>query len=513
MPTPATRVAQLSKLDANHATRVIVDGKKILLVRDGDAVHAYAAECPHAGGPLEEGALCNGKIICPWHKGAFDMSTGEVLEPPALVALDRYPVTVTGDDVMVSPEKLPEPVRSAVEKHAHHVVLGAGAAGAAACAALRQSGFSGRITLVGEEAYVPYDRTSLSKFVLSGEMAAADVPTLLAPDWLAQHAVERIVAKVVSLDVSKRTIRFDNDDGLIYDAALLATGSVPKVPPISGHDLAGVYVLRNRDHAAALVDAIDKTSKVAILGSSFIGLEAASSLRKRGAQVTVISPDTVPFAKQFGERVGTMFRELHEHNGVAFRLGEKVKSLEGDAGHVKTAVLESGDHVEADVVLVGTGVTPATGFVEGLTLHKDGGVIVDAGMQAAPGLYAAGDVAVFPLHAGQAPLRIEHWRVAQQHARIAAQNMCGASSHYASVPYFWTYHFGKQFEYLGHANEWDDVVIDGKLDEQQFAAFYVKGDNVVAVLACDRDMQTAHLIEAMTGILSLADALKIINHA
>jgi NAD(P)H-nitrite reductase large subunit/nitrite reductase/ring-hydroxylating ferredoxin subunit len=518
MPTPARRVAQLSQLRADCAERIVVDDENILLVRDGDTVRAYAADCPHAGGPLEKGALCNGRIICPWHKATFDVATGNVLEPPALVALDRYPVVIDGDDVMVTPEKMPhpvpQPVPNASVRNPHYVVIGAGAAGAAACAALRECGFAGAITLVGEEPHAPYDRTALSKFVPSGEMVPDDVPPLLAHDWLDRHDVERVVAKVARLDVPRRTIHFETGGELLYDTALLATGSVPKIPSIPGHDLGGVVVLRNLDDAAALVDAIGEeaqNAQVAILGSSFIGLETASSLRKRGTQVSVISPEKIPFAKQFGERAGTMFRELHERNGVVFHLEAKVASLEGEEGNVHEVMLESGEHVAADLVLLGTGVAPATGFVEGLPLQKDGGVIVNAGMQAAPGLYAAGDIAAFPLHEDQEPVRIEHWRVAQQHARIAAENMCGARHRYAGVPYFWTYHFGKRFEYLGHASEWDDIVIDGNLDRQEFVALYVKDNKVVAVLACEREAQTARLIDAMGRGLSLAQAEEIVK--
>jgi NADPH-dependent 2,4-dienoyl-CoA reductase/sulfur reductase-like enzyme/nitrite reductase/ring-hydroxylating ferredoxin subunit len=532
MSTLARRVAQLSQLRADRAERIVVEGENILLVRDGDTVRAYAADCPHAGGPLEKGALCHGRIICPWHKATFDVATGDVLEPPALIALDRYPVTVSGDDVMVTPQKLPQPLRAASAKSPHFVVIGAGAAGAAACAALREYGFAGRITLVGEEPHAPYDRTALSKFVPSGEMAPGDVPPLLAPDWLARHDVERLVAKVARLDVRNRTIHFDTGGELSYDTALLASGSVPKIPAIPGHELGGVHVLRTLDDAAALVDALGEAvddahrdasgegtqnatqnAQVAILGSSFIGLETASSLRKRGTRVTVVSPEKIPFARQFGERAGAMFRDLHERNGVVFRLHARVAALEGEQGHVHAVRLESGERVAADRVLLGTGVAPATGFVEGLPLHKDGGVIVNAGMQAAPGLYAAGDIAVFPLHENEEPVRIEHWRVAQQHARIAAENMCGARHRYTGVPYFWTYHFGKRFEYLGHASEWDEVVIDGDPDRQEFVALYVKDDKVVAVLACEREAHTARLIDAMGGGLSCADALKIVRDA
>jgi NADPH-dependent 2,4-dienoyl-CoA reductase/sulfur reductase-like enzyme len=201
---------------------------------------------------------------------------------------------------------------------------------------------------------------------------------------------------------------------------------------------------------------------------------------------------------------------LHESNGVVFHLEAKVASLEGEEGNVHQVMLESGEHVAADVVLLGTGVSPATGFVEGLPLQKDGGVIVNAGMQAAPGLYAAGDIAVFPLHENQEPLRVEHWRVAQQHARIAAQNMCGARNRYNGVPFFWTYHYGKRFEYLGHANEWDEIVVDGELERQQFVALYLKDGMVAAVLACEREADTARLIDAMAQGLSHAQALAML---
>ncbi|WP_345816397.1 FAD-dependent oxidoreductase [Paraburkholderia sp. PREW-6R] len=525
----ARHVARLSQLRADRAQRVVVDGENILLVRDGATVHAYSADCPHAGAPLEEGAVCDGRIICPWHKGTFDVASGKVLEPPALLPLDRYEVTVSGDDVMVTLHKIGQPAARADAREPHYVVVGAGAAGAAACAALRENGFSGRMTLIGAEPDAPYDRTSLSKFVPSGEMAPADVPPLLPADWLEQHDVERLVAKVTRLDVPRRTIHFETGADLVYDTALLATGGVPKLPEIPGCELAGVHVLRSLRDATALVDALDetgeegddqqgdanqasgKTLRVAILGSSFIGLEAAAALRKRGVHVTVISPEKLPFAKQFGERAGQMFRALHESNGVTFRLESQVTSLEGEEGNVHEVMLGNGEHVAADVVLLATGVAPATDFVEGLPLQKDGGVVVNAGMEAAPGLYAAGDIAAFTLHENLEPVRIEHWRVAQQHARIAAENMCGARHRYTGVPYFWTYHFGKNFEYLGHASEWDEIVVDGDLDQQDFVSLYVKDDKVVAVLACERQAHTARLIEAMRGGLSREDGLEIIG--
>jgi len=240
--------------------------------------------------------------------------------------------------------------------------------------------------------------------------------------------------------------------------------------------------------------------------------------------VTVISPEDVPFAAQLGKTIGEMFMRLHLANGVRLRMKSQAKALEGDAA-VRRVVLESGDVVEADLVIIGTGVQPATAFLEGVDLAEDGAIAVDTSMCAAPGLYAAGDIARFPLaHTGR-PTRIEHWRVAQQHARVAAHNMASGegktsadgkqpdsgpeqsrSESYTGVPYFWTYHFGKRFDYLGHADGKGEIVVDGSLDTQAFMAYQIEDGHVAAVIACDREAATARLAEAMRNRLTLAAA-------
>ncbi|WP_196801273.1 FAD-dependent oxidoreductase [Bordetella sp. FB-8] len=513
MPTSSHNVARFSQLRDGHPIRVVVEKENVLLIRDGDAVHAYAADCPHAGAPLEEGAVCHGHIVCPWHKGIFALATGDVLEPPPLVALDRYPVTVEGDNVMVVPEKLSSPAASAsarTDDPRVFAIIGAGAAGGAACAGLRRRGFSGRIVLIGKEPQAPYDRTSLSKFVLSGEMKPQDVPALLPAGFIANERIERIVSTVSRLDAGIRHIHFEDGRELAYDAALLAPGSTPVVPDMPGCDLGNVYRLRSLADACDIVDAVHDRCRVVILGSSFIGLESACALRKRNIDITVVSTDKIPFSVQFGDRIGSMFRYLHEDNGVVFRLDTKVAALAGESA-VREVVLASGERLAADVVLLGTGVKPATGFVDGVALQKDGGITVDAGMWATPGLYVAGDIAVFPLDEGRPSVRIEHWRVAQQHGLIAARNMCGANERYDSVPFFWTHHYGKTFEYLGHASEWDEIVTDGDLDLHEFLALFVKDGKVVAALACGREQQTSRLIGFLRSGLSVDQALRIAN--
>jgi NADPH-dependent 2,4-dienoyl-CoA reductase/sulfur reductase-like enzyme/nitrite reductase/ring-hydroxylating ferredoxin subunit len=504
MHSSMQKVARLADLPETRGTRVKIGETPILLVREANTVHAYTADCPHAGAPLEKGGICNRRIICPWHKGTFEISDGSLVEPPALKGLTRYDALVDGGDVYVSPEPVESQARSRGADESTMFIAGAGAAGAAACAALREAGFDGRIVLAGKDAPMPYDRTALSKFVVAGDMPADEIPPLLDPSFFTDQNVERIESEAVRLDASTRQVELANGTVIDYDAALVCTGGLPKPMDVPGAKLPHVHILRNRDDAVAIVATLDTAKRAVIVGASFIGLEVASCLRKRKIDTTVISPDKVPFAKQFGERIGEMFMRLHEKNGVSFRMTRNVKAIE--ANEVE---LDNGERIPADVVIVGTGVKPATSFVSGITLAGDGGIDVDAGMRAAPGLYAAGDIARFPLPRSDSKLRIEHWRVAQQHARVAAFNMAGASREYDGVPYFWTYHFERRFDYLGHTSEPDYVVIDGDLDTQQFIAYLMKDGKVGAVVACEREDETARLAEAMREPLTVEAAREV----
>jgi len=224
--------------------------------------------------------------------------------------------------------------------------------------------------------------------------------------------------------------------------------------------------------------------------------------------VTVVAPEAVPFARQFGPELGGMFRTLHEANGVVFRLGAKAARLEGEA-QVRAVVLESGERIACELVIIGAGVRPATGFVTGVTLNEDGGVPVDSGMRAAPGLFAAGDAACFPWDG--AAIRVEHWRVAQQHARVAVRNMLGGDVAYVEAPYFWTYHYGNRFDYIGHPNEWDETVVVGDPQRQDFVALMVRAGRVVAALGCGRERVTAVLADRIGEGLSREQGDMIVN--
>ncbi|BAN25624.1 FAD-dependent oxidoreductase [Caballeronia insecticola] len=513
------KVARFADLSAERGTRVRVQGDDkdakeipILLIRDGDAVRAYTADCPHAGGPLEEGAICNGRIVCPWHKGTFDVRDGSLVEPPPLKALTRYDASIKDGDVYVSLQPVEDsaPAATSPGKDKTMLIVGAGAAGAAACAALREAGFDGRIVLAGNDAREPYDRTSLSKFTLAGDLPPDDVPPLLDPDFFEKHAIDRIESQAVRLDAKDKHAELADGTKIDYDAALVCTGGTPKTLRIPGGNLQHVHLLRTRDDARAILASLEGRKRVVIVGASFIGMEVASCLRKRKLDVTIVAPGKVPFAKQFGERIGEMFKRLHEKNGVVFRMNARVSALRG-GNAVREVLLESGEKIAADVVIAGTGVEPATHFLSGVPLEDDGGLTVDSGMLAAPSLYAAGDIAHFPLPHADASVRIEHWRVAQQHARVAAYNMAGSARTYDGVPYFWTFHYDKTFDYLGHVKEPDSIEIDGDLNAQHFIAYLMKDARVGAVVACEYDTAVCRLAEAMREPLTLDEARRIAN--
>jgi NADPH-dependent 2,4-dienoyl-CoA reductase/sulfur reductase-like enzyme len=219
-------------------------------------------------------------------------------------------------------------------------------------------------------------------------------------------------------------------------------------------------------------------------------------LRERGLDVTVVGKEEVPFEKQLGKQVGGAFVALHNRKGVAFRLGHGVTRLDGDHA-VRAVVLDTGEELPADLVVVGFGVHPVTDFVHGLSEHPDGGIIVDAQLRAAPNVYAAGDIARFPLHGNGVPVRVEHWRVAQQQGRTAAANMMGHEKPYDAVPVFWTIHYLKRLDYIGHAESWDETVIHGELETPKFLIYYVKDGRVAAAAAFDRDQDAAALVELL----------------
>ena len=471
---------------------VELDGERVLLARDGDVVHAVSGTCPHAGGKLDEGVRHGSRVVCPWHKATFCLKSGAVLEPPALDALTHYAVEVSSGRILVSAPADVETAKPQPDERCF-VIAGAGAAGAVAAQTLRETGFGGRIVVLDRVNRVPYDRTVLSKYALSGEKGAEKTP-LQTQAYYREHGIERRTADIVRLDAAARRIELADGSALSYDAALLATGGEPKMPDLPGAQLSGVFTLRSKQDADMILARAERSNRAVVLGAGFIGMEVAASLRERGLDVTVVGQEKIPFEKQLGPEIGRALQAMHEKKGVGFKLGRKIAALQGN-GDVQGVLLDGGETVPADLVVAGFGVGPATGFVSGVQLNDDGSVNVDAHLCAAEGLYAAGDVARFPDGGDGAPIRVEHWRVAQQHGRVAALNMLGRQTRHTAVPVFWTIQYLKRVDYIGHATKWDETVIHGDLSQPEFLAYYVKDGIVVAAAGMGRDQDTAALGE------------------
>jgi NADPH-dependent 2,4-dienoyl-CoA reductase/sulfur reductase-like enzyme/nitrite reductase/ring-hydroxylating ferredoxin subunit len=494
--------AHVDELKDGEMKMVRIEHHQVVLVRIGEAIHALSARCPHQGAPLSEGLLCGTHIICPWHQARFDSETGHVKEPPALDALAHLRVEVRGKDLLVElPEKLHHvPSMSSYNPDADQrafFIIGTGAAGSAAAEMLRQQGFEGRIVMVTKDRHIPYDRTMLSKaFLRSSEMDLEKTYLRKAP-FYEEHGIELLLGKtVVDMDPLQKRILYEDNGSDAYDALLLAPGGTAVRPKFRGGDLENIFVLRTLEDAYSLDAAIKDASRAVVVGASFIGMEVASELTTRGLAVTIIDPMEVPFESNFGKKIGRRIQQLHEEKGVSFRMEKKLQGFQGE-GKVAAAVLEGEEAVTCDLAVVGIGMKPATAFLKRLELAPGGGVKVDKKLRAGEDIYVAGDSATFPdRHTGEM-IRIEHWRLAQQQGRLAALNMLGEDRDFDALSFFWTDQFETTFQYVGHATDWDDVLIQGDLSQLRFLAYYVKGDHVLAALGCNQEMEMAMVAEMM----------------
>jgi NADPH-dependent 2,4-dienoyl-CoA reductase/sulfur reductase-like enzyme/nitrite reductase/ring-hydroxylating ferredoxin subunit len=485
---------RLSDLVDGGMAQVEVAGTDILLVRSGEAVRAFSARCPHYGAPLADGLLDGGRIVCPWHHAAFNAESGNLLEPPAGDCLARFSARGEDGRVLVSLPDDPLPAREPdlagpdpASDPRLFAIVGAGAAGMNAAQSLRELGFHGRIVLITAEDRLPYDRTLLSKEVMQG--VPVPTPVELRPeDFFARHGIELWRGRRVGrLDARARTIVFEHGATLRYDQALLAAGGIPRRLDVPGADLANVFTLRSRDDAERILAAADAARRAIVVGGSFIALECAASLQARGLEVTVIAPEEMPFAKIFGERVARVLVGAHERAGTSFRLGERVVRFLGN-GHLQAAVTDAGARLSADLAIIGVGIVPATALLTGIPLEADGGVRVDAQMRVADGLFAAGDLARFPDPVSGQVVRIEHWRLACQHGRLAAGSMLGDTAPYAGVPFFWSAQHLALY-YAGYAPSFDRVIHDCAPEEGPFIAYYASEGRVLAAVGVQRNLE------------------------
>jgi apoptosis-inducing factor 3 len=501
-------LANTSDLEPGEMKEFAAGDTRILLARAGGRFHAVSATCPHYGASLVEGALCGTRLICPLHHAVFNVVNGDLEEPPALDALVSYDVRVEGERVMVRVpgEKQDRRAVSMVQRDPvsdsrQFVILGAGAAGYTAAQTLREEGFRGNIVMITREDRAPYDRPNLSKDYLHGHAEAEWMP-LRPEEFFKEHDIQLLFNREVTrVDARAKAIVFKGGDMMDYDALLVATGGAPVRLNIPGSDLKNVCVLRSFADADSIIETAARSRRVVVVGASFIGMEAAYSLRERGLDVTVVAPSDEPFEITLGKEVGAMFRREHEKHGVRFKLGSIVYRFEG-SHNVEAVTLDNGESIETDMVVVGVGVRPATNFLSGeagVELDKSGAVVVDSCLRVADGLYAAGDIVNFADFRTGERTRIEHWRTAQQQGRVAARNMLGRDVAFAGIPFFWTQQFDVTLRYVGHATSWDEIIYQGDVASRDFLAFYVKDNRVTAVAGVNRDRELA-AVEALMQI-------------
>ena len=477
--------------------RGTVGDAPVILVRSESGLRAFSAKCTHLGAMLDTGLLAHGEIRCPWHHARFSADTGEAIAAPAFAPLSCYRVEERDGRIIVGEKasaQAPQPQRQPPERV---VILGAGAAGFACAHELAKRGAGAHVTLIDQEGDAPYDRTFCSKQYLAGKKERVGVAMAEAQLLRESGVTMRGGERVLSIDPEARTLSLESET-LAFDALVIATGAAPKRADTPGFEQRNVHVLRSLADADAIIAEAREGRTALIVGSSFIGLEAAASLRARKVEVHVVAPGDIPLRKALGEDVGRMVRALHEENGVRFHRG-KVQSYEG-----QTAVLDDGTRLEADFVVLGLGVSPRVDLASaaGLELAPDdegGGILVDASLRtSAPGIYAAGDVANLPARMGGGRQRIEHWVHAQRQGQHVARVLLGHGEPFEDVPFFWSAHFGTSLRYVGHAEEIAKAEMDGSTSDKNFALRLTDSRGGQALVTCKRD-KTALEVEADWG--------------
>jgi len=469
--------------------RCRVGDEPALLLEQGGEFFAVAAACSHYGAPLADGVLVEGTLRCPWHHACFDVRTGEAVGPPALRPIDTWTVVREGDQVRVT-DKRSLPLAPAASGPASVVIVGAGGAGDAAAEMLRRLGFQGPVTLLSkDDEGAPVDRPNLSKDYLDGSAPEAWIPLRGEDFYRDQHIQLMPGAEVVGIDVAAREVGLSDGRKVSYGALVLATGASPVRLNLPGATLPHVHVLRTLGDSRAVIAHAATAERAVVIGSSFIGLEVAASLRKRGLEVHVVSPDTIPLGRILGPELGAFVRKLHEEHGVVFHLGRKPQSIDE-----ASVTLDDGTRLPAELVVMGVGVRPNTALAEASGLTVKSGIVVDSAFRtSAPDIYAAGDVARYPTPDGD--LRIEHWVVAQRQGQAVARSLLGLPVGPLAVPFFWSQHYDVGINYVGHAEAWDALTIAGSVEGRDCLVAYRQAGRILAVASIYRD-QASLLAEA-----------------
>jgi apoptosis-inducing factor 3 len=467
-----------------------VGEEQVLLVRRGAIVFAVGAHCMHYHGPLVEGLIVDDTVRCPWHHACFDLRTGEALRAPALSPVESWLVEQRDGKVSVHEKRAQAEAKprhkTAGEAPERIVVVGGGAAGFAAAEMLRREQYQGEIVMLSSDDASPVDRPNLSKDYLAGSAPEEWVP--LRPDsFYSENGIDlRLKAKVVGIDARSCKVALTNGSDVPYDRLLLATGAEPIRLSIPGAEQLQICTLRSLADCRAIIERAKTARRAVVLGASFIGLEVAAALRARGIEVHVVAPEKRLMERILGPQMGDFLRALHEEHGVVFHLENMATSIDGN--HV---TLKGGIVIETDFVVAGIGVRPRIELAEGAGLTIDRGVLVNPYLEtSAPGIFAAGDIARWPdPHSGDV-IRVEHWVVAERQGQTAALNMLGRREEFTAVPFFWSQHYDIQINYVGHAEKWDELMIEGEIKSKDCLLRFRRGGRDLAVASIFRDVES-----------------------
>lgn len=446
----------------------------------------------------------------------FNAKTGDVEDAPALDSIPIFKVTERSGAVYISGEE--SAIKSSRRKpnikcrsaggaqEDKVVVVGGGSGALGVTETLRERGFEGPVTIISNEGNLPIDRTKLSKALLTD----TDKLVWRDKDFYEDGSIEWIDGEVTSIDFADRYVVTKDDKKVAYTKLVLSTGGTPKLLPLQGFKVLGnIFTLRNVHDTKAIVSAIgDKGKKIVVVGSSFIGMEIANATAADN-DVTVIGMEKVPLERVLGEQVGGGIQSSLEGKGVKFHMNagvEKAEPSTSDPSKVGAVILKDGTRLEADLVVLGVGVSPATEYLRDnkiVRLEEDGSLKVDNNYNVTglKDVYAIGDIATFPYHGpgGEGKsTRIEHWNVAQKAGRIVAGHITNpnlAPQHF--IPVFWSA-LGAQLRYCGNTvGGWDDIVIQGDPAEAKFVAYYTKGETVVAMASMGKDPAMSQSAELM----------------
>ncbi len=377
------------------------------------------------------------------------------------------------------------------------VIAGGGLAAQRCCETLRSSGYEGPIRIVSDEPVAPYDRPPLSKELLVGEMSPDEVG-FRARGWYEEAEVELLLGeRAQGLDSERRELRLAGGRSLSYERLLIATGSAPRRLP-GTEDFSNVHYLRTLDDARALSAALRPGVRLAVIGAGFIGQEVAASARRVGVDVTIVEALAAPLVRVLGGELGCWFADLHRTQGVKVHLGTAIERFLGD-GKVEELRVAGGRRIPCDVVVIGVGVAPATGWLSGSGLETEGVPVDETGRTRVPDVFAAGDAArPFDPDLG-VHVRSEHWEAAVRQGIAAARGMLGLDALPAALPSFWSDQYGIRIQYLGHADGADRVTVEGDRDARDFTAIFSRDGVPVAALLVGRPRALAETRRMLTA--------------